>query len=299
MDDPGAMNLQDLELIREVYLKYPFSPVFAALYVKVLHNLKDLSYDEALRQAAIILPDRGTLYQLIYREPTIKENIVVKDDLLEELIFPVEEEIKEEQSVAIDSNSIEIPVEVVQEPANTDEPEISSELKELDQDVLIEAINTSIQLDVDQLLEEEVSDSLKDWTASSIHLDKEETKEISKPTKFSDWLFAMKDTEASMSKSQEKPALLSSADLIERFIKTKPRKIDVTKEPVTPQEMGKLSLVEDEGFVTETLAEIYAKQGKYHKAIKIYEQLSLKNPEKKVFFASRIRFLREKLEYDK
>ena len=38
---------------------------------------------------------------------------------------------------------------------------------------------------------------------------------------------------------------------------------------------------------TETLAEIYVKQGNYPKAITIYEQLMLSNPEK-VFFANRL-----------
>ena len=47
--------------------------------------------------------------------------------------------------------------------------------------------------------------------------------------------------------------------------------------------------VEDKGsYVTETLAEIYAKQGNVKKAKEIYQQLSLKYPEKKIYFASRI-----------
>ena len=96
----------------------------------------------------------------------------------------------------------------------------------------------------------------------------------------------------------EPKQLSSSKDLIERFISTKIKKIDVTKEPLTPKELGRLSLVENEDFVTETLAGIYAKQGKYNKAIKIYQQLILNFPEKSTFFASRIRFLREKMEYD-
>jgi hypothetical protein len=45
---------------------------------------------------------------------------------------------------------------------------------------------------------------------------------------------------------------------------------------------------------TETLAEIYVKQGNYPKAIIIYEQLMLSNPEKKVFFASRINYIKQK-----
>lgn len=287
--NPSAMNAEDLKVIQEYKEKYAYSPVFAALYAKVLHNLKDLKYDEALRDAAIILPERSVLYHLIYKEP------------LQEKITSVQETVNEpsEKEVVIEQETIDQLEKQVKEEFT----EVDEETKELEQDVLIEAINSTIQLDVDQLLDEEVSDSIEDWSASTIvSEDKKEKEEqqVSSPSKFSDWLFAMKGATDKTEKEEEKqPSLMSSKELIDKFIKSKPRKIDVSKDPVTPQEMGKLSLVEDEGFVTETLAEIYAKQGKYQKAIKIYEQLSLNNPEKKVFFASRIRFLREKLEYDK
>lgn len=275
------MGSEDLKIIQEYKEKYPYSPVFAALYAKVLHNLKDLKYDEALRDAAIVLPDRGVLYQLIYKEPLQEKIVAVQKEIEEITGSPIEKVESEKNSEKIQTSE-----------------EVISETNELEQDILIEAINTSIQLDVDQLLQEEVPDSLEDWIPSE---DKKEEilQEPASLSKFSDWLFAMKDANKEEEKTEEKEELLSSTDLIDRFIKTKPRKIDISKEPVTPQEMGKMSLVEDEAFVTETLAEIYAKQGKYTKAIKIYEQLSLKNPEKKVFFASRIRFLREKLEYEK
>lgn len=272
--------MEDLKVIQEYKEKYAYSPVFAALYAKVLHNLKDLKYDEALRDAAIILPERSVLYHLIYKEP-LQEKISSVQEITS--ISKEEEFVKEKQTVEEDLKESVV--------------ELDEETKELEQDVLLEAINSTIQLDVDQLLEEEVSDSIEDWKDNSEDLVEEK---IVSPSKFSDWLFAMKGADASVEKEKEKqPDLLSSKELIDKFIKAKPRKIDISKDPVTPQEMGKLSLVEDEGFVTETLAEIYAKQGKYQKAIKIYEQLSLNNPEKKVFFASRIRFLREKLEYDK
>jgi tetratricopeptide (TPR) repeat protein len=57
---------------------------------------------------------------------------------------------------------------------------------------------------------------------------------------------------------------------------------------------AKESLKDNNEMNTETLAEIYVKQGNYPRAITIYEQLMLSNPEKKVFFASRINYIKQK-----
>lgn len=50
----------------------------------------------------------------------------------------------------------------------------------------------------------------------------------------------------------------------------------------------------DEAFLTESLAKIYIKQKRYAKALEIIKKLSLKYPEKNIYFADQIRFL-EKL----
>ncbi len=50
----------------------------------------------------------------------------------------------------------------------------------------------------------------------------------------------------------------------------------------------------EDSFFTETLARIYIKQKRYEKALQIIKNLSLKYPEKNVYFADQIRFL-EKL----
>ncbi len=83
--------------------------------------------------------------------------------------------------------------------------------------------------------------------------------------------------------------------LLEKFIAEQPSISRPVKEFYNPAKNAKQSLEESEDLVTETLAKIYALQKNYPKAITTYEKLSLLNPEKKTFFASRIEKLKEEL----
>jgi tetratricopeptide (TPR) repeat protein len=87
-------------------------------------------------------------------------------------------------------------------------------------------------------------------------------------------------------------------DLIDQFIKINP-KIPLSKENMTVQsdlitEDHELDS-ENEEFITETLSRIYLKQGYYQKAIDSFQRLSLKFPEKSVYFAQQIEEIKKLL----
>lgn len=67
------------------------------------------------------------------------------------------------------------------------------------------------------------------------------------------------------------------------------------REFFSPEKKAKESLDDANMPISETLAKIFSLQGKYQKAISIYEQLMLIIPEKKSFFASQIKNLKKKL----
>jgi tetratricopeptide (TPR) repeat protein len=84
---------------------------------------------------------------------------------------------------------------------------------------------------------------------------------------------------------------VSDEKLIDQFLKDYP---SVSKAgPIRPEisynnEDQEDDTSENDAFITETLARIYIKQGLYQKAINAFEKLTLKYPEKSVYFARQI-----------
>jgi len=58
-------------------------------------------------------------------------------------------------------------------------------------------------------------------------------------------------------------------------------------------EMAVNSIVPQDGLVSESVAEVYIRQGKKEKAIEMYQKLILLNPEKSVYFAHKIDILQK------
>ncbi len=86
-------------------------------------------------------------------------------------------------------------------------------------------------------------------------------------------------------------ALSHQLDIIDQFLKLNPRLKTMANVKLKPEPQEDLSLKSSKikkGMASESLANIFLKQGKVNKAIKIYEQLILKNPEKKAYFVEQI-----------
>jgi hypothetical protein len=89
-------------------------------------------------------------------------------------------------------------------------------------------------------------------------------------------------------------------DIIDSFLAEGEHKI-VIDEQTTDSPMDQIDLQEesDDEFVSEELAEIYAKQHLFDLAIEIYEKLSLQDSQKSVYFAELIEGLKkQRLEED-
>lgn len=270
LDDPRTLGKDSSNELAGLIQQYPYFQTAHLLYLKSLHIQKSLHYPNQLKIAASYANDRKKLYQLVMQED-LHEQIKIVDGL------------------------------------SGDDKKIS-DISPLEEQILQEAVNASIQLEVKNKPNDEYQEEkpqvkeVDDKNGSAIA---EPMEDISTPRPFNQWLKTLnqeshsveeQETEAEEPQAEEPQ---QGNDLIQKFIQERPRIGDHPSGPskgelqafFSPIETAKLGLIDDESFVTETLAKIYEAQGYHLKAKTAYEMLSLKYPEKKANFAARIKSL--------
>ena len=327
----SASYLSDLEALQQTY---PYATSFSILYLKTLAKEQDVRLSKALEQHAFTIQNRLVLYDLLVESSVIEERnrIVVnpsqdkidsqlkQTEVQEEIAInePVLNETALEENV-IAENPIDEPVlneialeenviaeNIIEEPVlnesaleeNSIAENIIEELIVEENPVeanLIEETETTIEPDpLDKLLRASlISSSFVDLTYTDElkslqeepkvqENNNDEVQEVAKPIApqerqtFSQWLHF---TDAA---AQDEP---------KEYLKFDKPKQDF----YSPAKKAKESLSSDQIPVSETLAKVYAMQGAVAKAIGVYEQLILLNPEKKSFFANQIKVLKKNL----
>ena len=242
--------------------KYPFFQLPRFFYTK---SLKDQNKDDlnlALNQLALYTADRVVL----------KENIESKFESLKK----IEVLTSDVEAIVKDSKS---------------QNESPTEEKSID----IKKVHQKVKTKVD---ETEKKDALKAGENIS-QVPRRETKaiksvHISKNLKmdFLDWIQFTKDKKITdIIESEKKEPLIDKLNIIDRFIEADPKIPPVGKneiiDPIVKQDFN------SEELMTESLAKVLVKQKKFKKAIRAYKILSLKYPEKNVFFAGEIKKIKE------
>ncbi len=109
-----------------------------------------------------------------------------------------------------------------------------------------------------------------------------------------DYLEFLRQSDADSEVFAQPAAESSSNDVIEKFLQNDV-KFNIHEhddgELLMPQEQEETE--GESGVLTEMMAKIYIKQGKYEKAYEIIKRLSLKNPKKNRYFADQMRFLQK------
>jgi len=143
---------------------------------------------------------------------------------------------------------------------------------------------------VEQVQQHNELEQPEEHEQSKISTNQPELADSSQTKSFTGWLQQLSSIGANFADAQKAHQAKQQEPSEELDVTLKP---EITTKQV--QEQARKSLQSHKGFFTETLAYVYELQEKWAKAIEVYEQLSLQNPEKSSYFASQIELLNEKL----
>jgi hypothetical protein len=322
--DPSLLRPENISELQKLVSDFPYFQAGHLLLSLASRKWDASVYQQTLKKTAIVATNRNHLYKLIHDLENKKEQaeegnkITAAENVKQELdILKSAEVVSEEiQQNEAEKTTREIPA--VEEKAL----EKVEEQKEKDLPEKIEEQSNTKHVPDEHDVELEIKKSL---VTSFVEKEILKTNEVNKievpfeqPSDFSDWLQFLKknngqpysEIEQEVEKEKVKTAEKAKAKeksvakekekkkaIIDKIIETNPGVIRQKEEQkfFKSDFKAKESLVENEHLVTETLAKIYALQGNISKAVRAYEILSLKYPQKSAYFASLIQKLKSNL----
>lgn len=274
--------------------EFPYCQSGQLLLAIHLNQNNHLLFEQQLKKSAIYSADRKRLFDLInatieveQAQPAVTKTPVVETKIILEQSEPIVE-IKETVKESITT-------EITQQA----DEELNEKDKLLELEYINQAISNSYSLELEEGSEktEDRSQELEEGSQKSEVGSKEfevEKLDENATFTFSDWLKHL-PTSAPQGTEEKTPRKNINLDLIDKFIQEDPKIKPKKTEFYSPINMARLSVVDDSDLVSETLALIQVEQGNLEAAIKTYQKLSLKNPEKRTYFANQIKILNQKI----
>jgi len=291
MQFPEKLDEASLFKIFELIKEYPYFQTAHLLLLKNLHNQDNIKFNKQLKISSSHIASRKKLFYLLNDENSNKflsdklkdysvdsnERISISEARNQQQKIAEELRLKYLKDLHSDENE---PNENINSNLESENPKkniqnpVESEIEFIDE--------TKIAQQKDQS-----KSHIKEEESSNIENEAEKSVLPQPNDRFSE--FPDLETQNSSNNYFEKSDVTedNGKSLIDAFIKNSPR-IEVSKNRAGTQiDRSKASEMEDPNLITETLAKVYIKQKHYSKALKIYDKLILKYPQKNIYFAAR------------
>ena len=299
--NPEIANASELESVKILIDKFPFCQPLHFIYAAGSKNDPE-KFDICLSKAAILSPQRETLYQTIHHPEKfiLKEDYVsdlkngafIKEKLVEEIIPDLvdlsEINIVPEEDIKSSADKISLKDfnnQNIRQVAKYDDDKLPytflwwlNKTRKEHSETYQPYVN--FKLDTTRPIRRNVSDELNQQIIENIfHLEPAlGDEEIKAPSKTVEFELRRKEV-----------------GIIEKFIKEDPQIRPMQPEKISTENKARKSAEDLYDMVSETLARIYTDQMLFHKAIDTYKKLSLKFPEKNAYFADQISELEKKI----
>ncbi len=295
INNSEQLDEKTLAQLQEVIEEYPFFQAGRMLLIKNLHKLDHIKFNSELKHSAAFITDRRKLFFLLH---DLKSPLVKTED---------KKEMLPEKAASVADNSSEVKKAGVAKRINEKEITVTDDYLNASDELtdakgkLVSFQNPNADITVNK---EDLHDivlptaDLLDYemqTTQAYSLS-DESDEVSAfdpdgNLSFSDWLQMMRN------KKQETKPLSENknkrANLIDNFLNASPKIIPKSSKVKKECDLAEVQNKDNEDIMSETLADIFVKQGHVSKAVAILEKLRLKYPEKNAYFARRIKEIKE------
>ncbi|HET9570979.1 MAG TPA: hypothetical protein VFP20_06190 [Bacteroidales bacterium] len=260
INDPSQLNRESMLQLKSVMEEYPCFTIVRMLYLKSLLNLNDLHFSASLIRTAISAPDRRRLYYFIEGK-----------NLPERLENP--------KAAPLESGGFSLIDRFLQGSTPTMAP-VPEEAETFSGALLNDSQDNDVPLkqSAPKPEGEFVLNYAEFLSMQPENIPVESVQPMNGQELIDQFLMSSANNDA-------KIRLKPDAEKVGE-------EVSIEEVAALEQMVSSFNLPEDS--FTDTLAKIYLKQKRYDRALEIFKGLSLKYPEKNVYFADQIRFL-EKL----
>ena len=302
--NPNSLEKNSVKELQKLVNDFPYFQS-AHLLLSLASKKWDASvYQKSLKKTAIVVTNRSHLFNLIQQFEI--SNTVIEDSDHQKLVV---EEVLEPIDSTKELNILKATELLIE---NSD-----SEISETE-------FQQKTKPNAEEVLENEIAKQVVGAIVEKQMLNLSDTQLVfnqnKEPENFTDWLRLIQKSNKQLSAENildintdnntdiktrlekgkiitQESALnkkLKNLALIDKIIENSPGQIKIKDDQkfYSPEHNAKESLLENEHLVSETLAKIYALQGSVNKAVRAYEILSLKFPQKSAYFASLIQKLK-------
>jgi len=291
--------------LHDIVNTYPYFQLAQVLYARQVYDDNDTDITNQVKIASAYAPNRRAMYMLFKSKVEVKTETKIEKEI-KVVEVPVKEEVKysfvyqsattpaKEKEDAYLSEVVMAPIAEDKSKEKKDEISPVSETF-LEREILGAVANARMEKAMAEAESVSVPEVQEITDEQAIPLVTATTKSISasETHSFEEWLKLLPSVDVKEGNIEEKKVPKKAADIIQQFLENQPRISKPKAEFFSPAKAARNSVTEDDSLVSETLAKILEAQGNHHKAIRAYETLMLQIPQKKAYFAARIKEIRK------